>query len=196
VRRLLYFVWLRWLWILEPPWQHSGPVDARVQHRVAWYAGWAWTLAWLVYGAINAPSLLEAAGISPTQYQAWQSVGVAVVLGLLGMTLGWIVVTVVDLLHAFTDMAEELRELRTAWHDYGVPPFAVLFIVPLFVIGAEVYYIATQVGPDQRDSAITFVGGLLVMTLLISLIKAIATGTLFRWFMKWLHSGKDTKRAG
>jgi hypothetical protein len=40
------------------------------------------------------------------------------------------------------------------------------------------------------------VGALLIKTFAAPLIKGIVTGALFRWFMKWLRGGKDTKKTG
>src|SRR5258708_3025637 len=40
----------------------------------------------------------------------------------------------------------------------------------------------------QRGSG-AFVGGLLVKTFLIPLIKGSATGAAFKWFMRWLRGG-------
>ncbi|HEX6542201.1 MAG TPA: hypothetical protein VF040_10640 [Ktedonobacterales bacterium] len=178
--RFLHFLWLRWLWVLEPPWQHSGSDDERGKRRVVWYAGAAWTLAGLAGGAVHAHALLASAGILPLPYQTWQGVGVAVVMGVLGLLLGWAVVTVMNLLQAISEMAEELRQLWTAWEYAGVSSFAVLFFLPLCAVGFEVYRYWTRVGPGQRDIAITFIGGLL----LISLLKGIVTGVLFKWFIR------------
>ncbi|HEX5156502.1 MAG TPA: hypothetical protein VFW17_04735 [Ktedonobacterales bacterium] len=188
--RFLHFVWLRWLWVLEPPWQHSGPDDERLKHRVVWYAGWAWTLAGLAGGAVHAPALLEFAGML-APYQPWQGVGVAVVMSLLGLLLGWAVVTVTNLLWAVSEMAEELRQLWEAWEYIGVSSITMLFLLPLCAVGLEVYRYWTWVGPGQWDIAITFVSGLLI----ISLLKGIVSGAVFRWVMKWLRGGKNTKNA-
>lgn len=50
-------------------------------------------------------------------------------------------------------------------------------------------------GDGKREVTIAFMGGLLIKTFAIPLIKGIVTGALFRWFMKWLRSDKPMKSA-
>jgi hypothetical protein len=54
----------------------------------------------------------------------------------------------------------------------------------------------TWIGAGQHSVTVAFVGALLIKTFAAPLIKGIVTGALFRWFMKWLRGGKDTKKTG
>jgi hypothetical protein len=66
-------------------------------------------------------------------------------------------------------------------------------LLPFALVGYGIYRYLSVVGSEQRSITIAFVGGLLVKTFLIPLIKGIVTGALFKWFMNWLRSGKGTK---
>ena len=59
------------------------------------------------------------------------------------------------------------------------------------VVGYGLYLYFTSVGADQRTVTIAFVGGLLVKTFLIPLIKSLVTGAAFKVLMDWLRGGEE-----
>lgn len=68
-------------------------------------------------------------------------------------------------------------------------------LVPFAGVGYGIYRYLTWAGAGQRTVTVSFVGGLLVKTLAIPLIKGIVTGAIFRWFTGWLRGGKGIKKA-
>lgn len=71
------------------------------------------------------------------------------------------------------------------------PSVAVIF--PIVGAVADTYRYVTWVGAEQSSVTIAFVGGQLIKTFAIPLIKGIVTGALFKRLITWLHAGKDTK---
>ncbi len=78
------------LWMLEPPWRHSGPAQWEKAHWLVWFVGSVWSLAGLVLGAVVAPSLVQSVGHLATPYQGALVTGVAVLAGFLVQSLGWL----------------------------------------------------------------------------------------------------------
>jgi hypothetical protein len=190
--------------MLEPPWRDTESDDIGY-HWLMWFVGWIWAIGGLVLGALYAPSLLQFAGLSDTPYQDWLVIGVAVVAGFLLQFLGWFLFAsmwAVFFSDSFAPLIN-LTEARSILVRLVVYPLAVVivsllstaFVVPFAVIGYGIYRYLNWVGTGQGLVTIAFVGALLVKTFLIPFIKGIVTGALFRWFMKWLRGGKDTKKA-
>jgi hypothetical protein len=179
-----------WADMLEPPWRHSGPDDERVGHWFAWLAGWAWAIAGLAFGALYAPSILQSVGLSDTGYQDWLVIGFAVLVGFLVQFLGWCLMTLPDLLHV------DFIRNRSGWIRllFIFVALALFVSIPLAAVGYGIYRYLTWVGASQGVVTVGFVGGLLIKTFAIPLIKSIVTGALFKWFMRWLR-GSKTKSA-
>jgi hypothetical protein len=169
-----------WLDMLEPPWRDSGSDKERFNHWFLWLVGWTWALAGLVLGALVAPSLVQVAGFSSTPYEDALVVGVAVLAGFIVQLLGWLIGALAGLITA-------------SWLDGTL--VATVVVLPLAGVGYGIYRYLTWVGAGQRSVTIAFVGGLLIKTFAIPLIKGIVTGALFKWFLNWLRGG-NTKARG
>ena len=181
-----------WWYILEPPWRYTRASAERLRHWFVWfYEGW-FAVVGLVSGALVAPSLVQLTGLVDTPYEDAFIIGVAVAAGIVAQSLH----------HCLSVLTQLLRlwlEKRTGdvyiWEK--VLPFVVLPTDLAFMaaLGYGLYRYFIWTGPGQGSITIAFVGGLLVKTFLIPLIKGIVTGALFKWFMNWLRGGKDTKTA-
>lgn len=192
-----------WLYMFEPPWRHSRPKYQQKAHWFVWVVGWAWALAGLILGAAVAPVALRLIGLVDSPNEFWLSIGMAVLVGFFGQVLGWILIGLTVLLAdviAFPRppdraTAEDYHLMAEAstWERGWVLLVGVSVVaipLPFVVVLYALYRYVTWIGPGQSSVTIAFVGGLLVKTFLIPLIKGIVTGTLFKWFMKWLRGGK------
>src|SRR5262249_16380771 len=153
--------------MLEPPWRDTRSQSERDIHLLTWLLGWAWALAGLVGGALVAPALVQFAGLSDTLYQDWLLIGVALLPAFLVQLGGWSLM----LLLVRTPRWSE-RQLLLVFY-----PVASL---PLIGVGYGLYRYFTWVDADQRSVTVAFVGGLLVKTFLIPLIKGIVTGAFIK----------------
>lgn len=175
-----------WRFMLEPPWSNSAEATEGDiwGHWIAWTAGWAWALAGLVFGALISQSLLHWVNLANSQYKDWLVIVVAVLAGMLVQLLG-------------TGMWMFIFDLEKGEHISNVGCVVTVSSAVVLVagLGYGIYRYLTWIGAGQREVTIAFVGGLLVKTFLIPLIKGIVTGALFKWFMSWLRGGKDTKSA-
>ena len=174
-----------WLYMIEPPWRHSGSERQRSEHWFAWFTGWVWSLAGVALGALIAPLLVRIAGLSNTQYQGTLVIAIAVVAGFCIQALGWLIL-------AFAAAALEASGAYLGgWKPSYQWSFLVMMgILPLTCVGFCAYLYLTWVGAGQRSVTIAFVGALLIKTFLIPFIKGIVTGAIFKWFMSWLRGDK------
>ncbi len=78
--------------------------------------------------------------------------------------------------------------------ELGTVTYYLAPLVPLVAVAYGIYRYLTWVGTGQSVVTIAFVGGLLIKTFAIPFIKGVVTGAMFRWFMKWLRGGKETKK--
>lgn len=194
-----------WLDMAELPWRVSQEDKEMRLHSpwIRWTMGWTWALAGLVGGALVAPSLTLRLGLAGTSYEDWLVIAMAVLAGFLVQLIGWglfllsvsltapLAIYIANRLGDSGNLWTIVRAVRiTDW--FTLP---VIALMPLAGVGYGLYYYFTWVGAGQSSVTIAFVGGLFVKTFLIPLIKALVTGTLLKWFMKWLHGGKDTKNA-
>jgi hypothetical protein len=181
-----------WRWMLEPPWRHSGPAPWRRTHWLFWLVGTAWSLAGLVLGAVVAPSLAQATELSDTPNQDVFTIGVAVFAGFLAQSLVWFMLVSALLVVA---LISDKFSLAYAFPlAAGLLVCCTLAVLPFVGVGYALYRYFTWVGTGQGLVTTAFVGGLLVKTLLIPLIKGIVTGALFKLFMGWLR-GDTTESA-
>jgi hypothetical protein len=169
-----------WLWMLQPPWRHSGRGDEQPSHWFIWLLGWAWSLAGLVLGAVVAPSLVQVAGLSATPYQGALMLGGAVLAGFLAQALGWCYLALIFGIGKTVSLPKAL----------GWPVLLVVFVFPLAGVVYALYPYFTRVGASQEVVTIVFVGSLFVKAFLIPSIKAIATGVEFKVIKDWLRGGK------
>jgi hypothetical protein len=169
-----------WLWMLQPPWRHSGRGDERASHWFIWLLGWAWSLAGLVLGAVVAPSLVQVMGLSATSDQGALMLGVVVLAGFLAQALGWCYLALIFGIGKAVSLPKAL----------GWPVLLVVFVFPLAGVGYALYPDFTKVGASQEVVTIVFVGSLFVKAFLIPSIKAIAVGMELKVFMRWLRGGK------
>lgn len=183
---------LRYAWrdMIEVPWHHSRPDDWRVEHWLNWLFGWAWAISGLLLGALVAPMVVQWASIqwavlADTRFQDWFVIAVAVIAGFFVQCLGWFLLGVTEVAY-FKDWVP----VSARW-----PMFSVALVLPLAGVVYGIFRYLTWVGAGQREVSIAFVGGLLVKTFLIPLIKGVVTGALLRWFMHWLRGGNDKKAA-
>jgi hypothetical protein len=167
-----------WVWMLEKPWHEMGPITQATHWRL-WLLGWTWTIAGLVIGALVAPPLVQSVGLANTAYQDALVIGAAVLAAFLVQLLGWSLVAFLEWLDAFNHVP-----------DGGWSLFYAVAVLSFAGISYAFYRYFTWVGAGQRSITVAFVGGLLVKTFLIPLIKGIVTGALFKWFMTWLRGGK------
>ncbi len=176
-----------WFSMLEPPWRHTGTdkKSVRLGHWFLWLIGWAWALAGLVLGALVAPSLVQLAGLSDTLYLDWLIIAIAVLAGFLVQLLGWC------LLIAWVPISG-LLVVGAIGRIMAVILLVIACLLPFAGVGYALYRYFALVGADQRTVTIAFVGGLLVKTLVIPLIKGIVTGAAFKVLMRWLR-GKESK---
>jgi hypothetical protein len=82
-----------WANMVEVPWHHTGSANEKGIHWLLWLIGWAWSFAGVILGALVAPSLAQAAGLSHTPYQDWFIIGVAVLVALEVQFLSLVVMT-------------------------------------------------------------------------------------------------------
>jgi hypothetical protein len=156
----------RLLFVLEPPWRHSGPDNERREHWLTWVAGWVWAIAGLALGAFVGPSLLALAGLANSSYRDLLAVGVAVLLGFWVQFIGWIT------LAGAGERAARLPEGRQGQlMRRGL--LVLTFVAPLVLVQELLFAYYSTVGSGQRSITIAFVGGLLVKTFLIPFIKAL-----------------------
>jgi hypothetical protein len=181
-----------WRWMLEPPWRHSGPAPWRRTHWLFWLVGTAWSLAGLVLGAVVAPSLAQATELSDTPNQDVFTIGVAVFAGFLAQSLVWFMLVSALLVVALISYRCSLPYAFAL--AAGLLVCCTLAVLPFVGVGYALYRYFTWVGTGQGLVTTAFVGGLLVKTLLIPLIKGIVTGALFKLFMGWLR-GDTTESA-
>ena len=177
-----------WLWMLEPPWRHSGPAPWRRTHWLFWLVGTAWSLAGLVLGAVASPSLVRFAGLSVIPDQDALAIGVAVLAGFLLQSLVWFVL--VSALLVVVLISDRCSLPYAVALAAGLLVCCTLAVLPFVGVGYALYRYVTWVGSGQGLATIALVGALLVKTLLIPLVKGIVTGALFKWFMTWLRGGK------
>lgn len=175
---------LFWAWMLEPPWQDSE-LKSDALRWVIWGLGWAWTIAGIVLGAMFAPSLVQSTGLAGAPYSDWLIIAIAVFAGFLVQFVGWCLMALV--------VVGAASNSEASW-SFIFLPFIVIPL-PFIGVGYGIYRYLTWVGAGQREVTTAFVGALLVKTFAIPLVKGIVTGTLFRWFMRWLRGGKDTEKA-
>lgn len=195
------FLKLAWAHMLEPPWRHSRQDDAEDGDWSLWVFGWAWATAGLVLGATVAPSIVKWARLSDTPYQDAFVIGVAVFAGFLVQLLGWSLLGLLAVVGKSTsnpDSDSEREPLAFSAPTYVLAFGCVMLLVvalwPLAGVGYGLYRYFTWIGAGQRTVTVAFVGGLLVKTFLIPLIKGLVTGALFRWFVQWLRGGKVKAR--
>lgn len=176
-----------WLSMFALPWRNQS-TDAveRGTTWTAWIVGWTWTLAGLAGGAVLAPGMVQAARLANTPYQDWLAIAIAVLASVLVQLCGllllslWGVATPDDYVAKVQSQAPSLHLLAgvlTIWLA-GL----VAMVLPVAGIGYAVYRYLTWVGPGQHSVAVAFVGGLLIKTFAVPLIKGLATGALFKWF--------------
>jgi hypothetical protein len=177
-----------WLWMLEPPWRHSGPAPWRRTHWLFWLMGSAWSIAGLFLGAVVAPSLAQARELSDTPDQDALVIGLAVLAGFLVQSLGWFVLVSALLVVALISYRFSLPNAVAL--ASGLLVCFILAVLPFVGVGYALYRYVTWVGSGQGLATIALVGALLVKTLLIPLVKGIVTGALFKWFMTWLRGDK------
>lgn len=184
----LHYLKVASLWMLEPPRRSSWPDPWRKTHWIFWLVGYAWSIAGLVLGALVAPSLAQVAGLSDAPEQGAFVIGVAVLASFLLQSLVWFVMvsafSLVGLISYRFSLPNAVRL------DSGLVVFYTLAVLPFVGVGYALDVYLTLVGFGQGLVPIALVGGLLVKTFLIPLIKGIVTGALFRWFMGWLRGGK------
>lgn len=171
-----------WLWMLEPPWRHSGGKSESWNHWQIWLVGWLWAFSGVVLGATVAPSLVQLAGLSNAPYQNAMVITIAVLAGFVVQFLGWFVAIV-------------LKAVDDPLFYYSSPMPSHLTLVRLWPLGAVCYGIYryfTIVGVARQSAVIAFVGGLLVKTVLIPFTKAIITGAVMKMFIRWLRGSKTT----
>ncbi len=142
------YSWRRWR---DLPWR-------RFHSRNEWLLYIAFALLGLVLGALVAPSLVQVTRGVGTVYQDALVVAVALVSSLCVFLVGYNLAFVMVLLSAWIS--------QWIWGAYVTLVFA--------AIGYGVYRYVTWVGPGQREVAIAFVGGLLVKTFLIPLIRVLS----------------------
>jgi hypothetical protein len=177
-----------WRWMLEPPWRHSGPSPWQKTHWLFWFLGTAWSLAGLVLGALVTPSLIRFAGLSDTFDQGAFVIGVAVLAGFLAQSLSCFVLVSALLFVALICYRCSLPYAVAL--TSGLLVCFTLAVLPFVGVGYALYHYVTWVGTGQGVVTTAFVGGLLVKTFLIPLIKGIVTGALFKLFLRWLRGGK------
>jgi hypothetical protein len=169
-----------WLWMLQPPWRHSGRGDEQPSHWFIWLLGWAWALAGLILGAVVAPSIVQVAGLSDNPYQGALLLGVVVLAGYLVQVLGWCVLALIFGVGKAVSLPKAL----------GWPVLLVVFVLPLAGVGYALYPYRTWLGAHQEVVIVVFVGGLFVKAFFIPSIQAIATGMEFKLFLRRLRGGK------
>jgi hypothetical protein len=174
-----------WSVMLSPPLAMRGGDESSCGDIVWRIVGWTWALVGLIGGAIAAPWLVQSAGLSNTPFQDPLVIGIAVFAGFLIQFFGWLLRYLLD--RFIISIREDWMGLREAVACLTLP---VIILLPCAGVGYGVYRFLTWIGPVERPTTIAFVGGLLVKTFLIPLIKGIVTGALFRWFMGWLRGGK------
>jgi hypothetical protein len=186
-----------WLRMLAPPW--PNPSTGRRSAWFSWLVGWAWTLAGVIGGALLAPTIVQAVGLTNTAYQDWLVIGFAALVGIVVQSVGVTLVTLVDFVPFYG------RE--DFWNDDKPWPIELMLmlllvvsavvavVLPLAGVGYGIYRYLTWIGPGQRTVTIAFVGGLLIKTFLVPFIKSLVTGTLFKLIVRLLR-GKNTKKAG
>lgn len=193
-----------WLSMFEPPWRLWQPATTVEELEGCgfggWLLGWAWALAGLVGGAFFAPLLVQWAGLSHTSYQDWLVIGIAVLASVVTQVLSMSLLLLVAVgLALFIDATTTVLVMHDFLESVAISSMAVMFFIasllPIAAVGYGIYRYLSWVGAGQRTVTIAFVGALLIKTFAIPLIKGIATGALFRWLMKWLRGGKDTKKA-
>jgi hypothetical protein len=177
-----------WLWMLEPPWRHSGPAPWRRTHWLFWFLGSAWSFAGLVLGAVASPSLVRFAGLSDTLHHGALAIGVAVLVGLLVQSLVWFVL--VSALLVVVLISDRCSLPFAVALASGLLVCFALAVLPFVGVGYALYRYFTWVGSGQGLVTIALVGALLVKTLIIPLIKGFMTGARLKLFMRWLRGGK------
>lgn len=191
-----------WLYMFEPPWRSaSNDREKRIGHWVLWLWIWSTPLSGLVLGALVAPSLVQIVGLANTPYTDWLVIAIAVLAGFLVQLLSFVLI--LSRL-SVVDKANRLAAgTRFGRSNVGVTiniitilaTSLIALLLPLAGVSYGIYRYLTWEGAGQREATIAFIGGLLIKTFVIPFIKGIVTGTLFRWIMKWLRGGKDTKSA-
>src|SRR5260221_12582232 len=150
-----------WFRMLEPPWLDS--TGERRNHWVIWLSGWVWLVSGVLLGALIAPTLGQQLGLANTGYQHTFVIVVAFITGFLVQFLGW---CMMGLLAAVMD---NVVKRYPQWLDDSIG--WVFALVPLAGVGYGLYLYFTKAAADQRTVTIAFVGGLLVKTFLIPLVK-------------------------
>ncbi len=169
-----------WVWMLQPPWRHSGLVNERASHWFIWLLGWAWSIAGLILGAVVAPSIVQVAGLSATPYLGALMIGGVVLAGFLVQALGWCVLALIFGIGKAVSLPKAL----------GWPVLLVVFVLPLAGVGYALYPYLTWVGAHQEVITLILVGSLFVKAFLIPSLNAVAVGAGFKFIMQWLRGGK------
>jgi len=176
------------LWMLEPPWRHSGPAQWEKAHWLVWFVGSVWSLAGLVLGAVVAPSLVQSVGHLATPYQGALGTGVAVLAGFLVQSLGWLLL--VPTLYVVVLIPQHLSWPNAARQASVLLVCFVFAGLPFVGIGYTLYRYFTWVGAGQGLVPFVLLGGLLIKTLVIPAIVGAARSKAFKVFMDWLRGGK------
>src|SRR5258706_13637719 len=161
-----------WLWMLQPPWRHSGRDDEQASHWFIWLLGWTWSLAGLVLGAVVAPSLVQVAGLSAAPYQGALMLGVVVLEGFLVQVLGWCVLALIFAIGKAVSLPKAL----------GWLVLLVVFVLPLAGVVYALCPYLTWVGAHEEVVALIFIGGLFVKAFPIPSLNAVAVGAGVKHF--------------
>jgi hypothetical protein len=170
--------------MFEAPWRHSGQPSEVGYHWSLWLLGWAWSIAGLLLGAVVAPSIVQFTGLSGFHYQDILVIGIAVLVGFIVQVIGWALVEIVIALDLSYSLPITISRLL----------FNLAVLLPLCGVALILYRYFNEISLEQRTAAVAFVGGLLVKTVAIPLIKAILTGAAFGFLMRWLRGGKDKSK--
>jgi hypothetical protein len=178
-----------WLWTLEPPWWSSGSEKERSAHWFVWVLGWVWAIGGIAIGALYAPLLIEAVGLSGSSYRDILLIVIAVFAGFILHLFGWFIEILME------SQARRQGVEKIAGNE-GLTSvfFIVIFGFPLLVMLLALSFYLNVASAGKQSVTVGFVGALLVKTFLFPLIKGIVTGAIFMWFKNWLRGGKAKAR--
>ena len=182
------------LYTFVVPWRFSQSNDLKMYRPTLWRLAWAWALTGLLLGAVGAPSFVQLVGLANTGYQYALLIGITVLAGILAQFVGWFLGYLVLAMYSppGIPVAEKGLGRLVALTIIVVVP-TVTYAFPVVGVGYGLYRYFSWVGAGQQSVIIASVGGLLIKTFGIPLIKGIVTGALFKWFMGWLRGGSKAK---
>ncbi|HEX6799394.1 MAG TPA: hypothetical protein VF116_16925 [Ktedonobacterales bacterium] len=160
-----------------------------------WILRWGWPVAALMLGAFIAPLSLELVGLANLSYSGVLEIAVALLVAILAQSADWLFAVLV--FHVIRPMLERIDERSAGWWvNWLVGPVVALgfalppLILPFVGVCYGIYRYVTWVGPGQHGVTVAFVGGLVVMMLVVPLVRRIVTSSLLKFIISRLRGDK------